>query len=139
MLLVKTKLGLSSINGIGLFADEFIPQGTTTWRITPGFDLKCSAKELEKLSEAARATFIRYCFLSKRTGLYVLCFDNARFFNHSTEPNILDKDSIDSEEGIDIAARDILPGEEMTCDYRFFDAQYSQVSLNAFSNLSRQL
>ena len=124
MLLVKTKLGMSPINGIGLFADEFIPQGTVTWKISPGFDLKCSHEDLEKLSEAARMTFIRYCFQSKRTGLYVLCFDNARFFNHSFEPNILDADALDSEEGIDIAAINILPGEEMTCDYRIFDAQF---------------
>ncbi len=124
MLLVKTKLGVSSINGIGLFADEFIPKGTVTWKYTPGFDLKYTLKELEKLSEPARATFMKYAFHSKRSGLYVLCFDNARFFNHSFEPNILDADSSESEEGVDIAARDIHPGEEMSCDYRAFDAQY---------------
>ncbi|MES2503370.1 MAG: SET domain-containing protein [Myxococcota bacterium] len=124
MLLVKTKLGMSSINGVGLFADEFIPQGKVTWKSTSGFDLKCTPKELEILSEPSKENFFRYSYLSKRSGLYVLCFDNARFFNHSFEPNILDADSMESDEGVDIAARDIYPGEEMTCDYRLFDAQF---------------
>ena len=38
MLLVKTRLGASAIHGIGLFADEFIPKDTVTWRFTPGLD-----------------------------------------------------------------------------------------------------
>lgn len=125
MLLVKTKIGPSKINGIGLFADQFIPQGTVTWKITPEFDLRFSAKDLEILPELARATYIKHAFLSKRSGLYVLCFDDARFFNHSFEPNIGDADSQESEEGLDIALRDIYAGEELTCDYRVFDAQYT--------------
>ena len=38
MLMVKTRLGPSSIAGIGLFADEDIPAGRVTWRFVPGFD-----------------------------------------------------------------------------------------------------
>ena len=36
MLLVKTKIKSSEIAGIGLFADEFIPKGTCTWRFRGG-------------------------------------------------------------------------------------------------------
>lgn len=125
MLLVKTKIGSSKINGIGLFADQFIPKGTVTWRATPQFDLQFSAKDLEVLSEVAKASFLKHAFLSKRTGLYVLCFDDARFFNHSFEPNIGDADDDASDEGLDFALRDIYPGEELTCDYRKFDAQFT--------------
>lgn len=128
MLLVKTTIGPSKINGIGLFAAEFIPQGTTTWKFTPDFDLRVTAKDLEKLREIARNTFLKYAFLSKRTGLYVLCSDDARFFNHSVEPTIGDANSSESVEGIDIALRDIHPGEELTCDYTAFDAQYRSLS-----------
>lgn len=35
MLIVKTKLGLSNINEIGLFADEDIPRGTIIWKNNP--------------------------------------------------------------------------------------------------------
>lgn len=125
MLLVKTKIGPSKINGIGLFADQFIPQGTVTWKAIPEFDRRFQAKDLENLSEPAKIIFFRHAFLSKRSGLYVLCFDDSRFFNHSFEPNIGDEDSMESEEGIDMALRDIYTGEELTCDYRAFDAQFT--------------
>ena len=124
MLLIKTFIGPSRINGIGLFTDQFIPKNSITWKITPDLDLARSAEELEKLSKIARTTFLKHAYLSTRTGLYVLCFDDARFFNHSDMPNIGDANSPDSEEGVDIALRDILVGEELTCDYRLFDARY---------------
>jgi hypothetical protein len=34
MLLVKTTIAPSPIHGIGLFADQFIPQGTRIWEFT---------------------------------------------------------------------------------------------------------
>jgi SET domain-containing protein len=123
MLLVKTTIASSKISGIGLFAAEFIPQGTVTWKLTPNFDLRVAPQDLENLSELARNTFLKYAFLSKRTGLYVLCGDDARFFNHSPTPIIGDLDSLESVEGVDIALRDIYPGEELTCDYTAFDRQ----------------
>ncbi|MEI6789744.1 MAG: SET domain-containing protein-lysine N-methyltransferase [Myxococcaceae bacterium] len=124
MLLVKTKIGPSRINGIGLFADQFIPQGLLTWKLTHGLDLKYPPQDLERLHEIARLTFLKHAYLSTRTGLYVLCSDDARFFNHSYEPNIGDTDCKDSDEGADLALRDIVPGEELTCDYRAFDTRY---------------
>ncbi len=44
MLLVKTHLGKSKINGIGLFADEFISKGKVIWKFTPGFDFVLTKK-----------------------------------------------------------------------------------------------
>ena len=60
--------------------------------------------------------------------MYVLCGDDARFFNHSPSPNCVD--IYDSSHGLDdahdvtIAARDILPGEELTCDDALFDMDF---------------
>ena len=51
--------------------------------------------------------------------LYELCSDDARFFNHSDEPNT---GSISND--TDVALRDIQQGEELTCDYRTFDADW---------------
>lgn len=123
MLLVKTKIGPSSINGIGLFADQLIPKGTVIWRLEPQFDIKVLPENLDKLAPHAKQLFLKYSYLSRRSKAYVLCFDDARFYNHSDSPNVLDCDSPDSDEGLDVAARDIYPGEEMTCDYREFDAE----------------
>lgn len=49
--------------------------------------------------------------------MLVLCGDNARFMNHSFEPNC------DDRTGVTFALRDILAGEELTCDYRVFDLE----------------
>ncbi len=125
MLLVQTKIGLSNIAGIGLFADEFIPKGTPIWKYMPGFDLKVGKGELQRLSEPSRTQFLKYAYLNPKTGNYILCFDDARFFNHSDQPNCIDTISPHDEEGIDIAARDIKKGEELTNNYHEFDSDFA--------------
>ncbi len=124
MLLVKTKIGQSKINGIGLFADQFIKKGTIIWKFQTGFDLRVGKDELGNLSESAKEQFLKYAYLNPRTQKYILCFDDARFFNHSDEPNSIDVDSPDDEEGLDVADRDIEKGEELTCNYKDFDADF---------------
>lgn len=56
-----------------------------------------------------------------RTGLYVLCADDARYMNHSDDPAARGDYGADPVFGVDIAVRDIEPGEELTCDYTAFD------------------
>ena len=83
MLLVKTTIAPSSIHGIGLFADQCIPQGTR---------------------------------------IYILCSDDTRFFNHAETPNTESREVDGEDEVITVAKRDIQPGEELTDDYRTFEA-----------------
>ena len=121
MLLVKTKIGQSKIHGTGLFADQFISKGTPIWRFTPGFDLKLIEEELLKLPKLAQGCVMRYCYHSIVDNTYVLPFDDARFFNHSKNPNVTSVDLPDEPEGMDIASRDIQSGEELVCDCKEFD------------------
>lgn len=53
---------------------------------------------------------------------YILCADNARFFNHSDNPNTHVVEDPEDEETADVASKDIQIGEELTVDYREFDA-----------------
>ncbi len=124
MLLVKTKIGPSKINGIGLFANQFIPRGTPVWKFQSGFDLKIDKSDLSKLFDPGREQFLKYAYLNPKTNKYILCFDDARFFNHFDNPNCIDINSPDDEEGINIAAKDIKEGEELTCNYKEFDADF---------------
>jgi uncharacterized protein len=117
MLLVETYLASSNIQGIGLFAAQDIKKGAKIWVFTPGFDLKFTDKNLEELSPAAKRQFFNYCYKSKN-GIYVLCFDDARFINHSESPNTLDDDD---EEGVVTAAVDIKRGNELTTNYWTYD------------------
>jgi uncharacterized protein len=120
MLLVKTRLGISSIHGVGLFADEFISEGVVVWRYHPVIDIRLSAMQIEDLAAACCEQIRKYTYREKHTGLYVLCGDDARFFNHSAEPNCLDVFNGD-EEDVTVALRGIRCGEELTCDYSLFD------------------
>ena len=130
MMLVKTRLGLSAIHGIGLFADQDIPKGTPVWEFTEGFDQAIPREQLDKVPEAARADFLKYSYTSKKNGkYYILCCDDARFFNHSEDPNVMSRPNGNVNEDLDIAARDIQRGEELTCDYRSFEAAFSNEML----------
>ena len=119
MLLVKTKLDKSPVHGIGLFAAEFIPEGTVIWEFNPAVDTKLTCEQIAQLSPPCQEQIERYTYREKFTGMYVLCGDDARFFNHSADPNCVDIDN--AAEGLTVARRNIYPGEELTCDYALFD------------------
>ncbi|MBI5266465.1 MAG: SET domain-containing protein-lysine N-methyltransferase, partial [candidate division Zixibacteria bacterium] len=72
----------------------------------------------------SREIFLKYSYLSRKGPYYVLCFDDARFFNHSFNPNVAEKANSNGEESLDVAARDIHPGEELTCNYDLFEADF---------------
>ena len=115
MLLVKTKIGPSSIHSIGLFADQFIPKGTIVWKFEPTIDLLITEEELNKLPEIARERFIHYAYFDTEKNKYCLCGDDARFFNHSENPSCDEATS-----DITTAINDIQTGEELTGNYRTF-------------------
>ena len=124
MLLVKTKIGPSEVHGTGIFADEFIPKGTRIWEYREGVDSRFDQKFLDSLPEASQQQMLNYAYKNPTTGMYVMCGDDARFFNHSDTPNTEDvgfDEGLVQGEGVTIAARDIQPGEEMFSNYRSFD------------------
>jgi len=114
MLLVKTYLAESPIEGIGLFAAEDIAKGTTIWRFDERFDRKFSKAERDALPEPAYTFVQKYSYPeSVGSDVYYLDGDHARFMNHSNTPNT------DCETDT-IATRDIRAGEELLCDYHQF-------------------
>lgn len=133
MMLVKTKLSLSGIHGIGLFADEFIPKGTIIWKYSSGLDRAFTEEELVGMSALNREFLETYCF--KYFGKYYLCVDDARFMNHSTKPNCTDvgvENIKDNDLGYTATLRDIEAGEELTCDYSFFGGTEEDLEFNLF-------
>ena len=115
MLLVKTKLGASNRHGIGLFADQFIPKGTVTWRYNPEFDLSFPPDCLSRMPAFVKEQFFKYSYFNHEQKKYILCFDDQRFINHSAKPNVQAKPDYDT------AIKDINKGEELLCNYRDYE------------------
>lgn len=122
MLLVKTTLKESKTGGIGLFAAQFIAKSTMTFKFVPELDTAYDDADVALMSEAAREKFWNYAYRDPQLKgkQYVLCFDDARFINHSSTPNIASDHILQ----VDIALRDIQEGEELLCDYEHYEPDY---------------
>lgn len=117
MLTVKTYVDKSSIQGLGLFAGEFIPKGALIWLFCGELDRFFSEESKFKLLKEEGEYLDKYAFFDKGSKLYVLCGDNARFTNHSNTPNT------EIKENAVIATKDIQIGEEITEDYYLYDLE----------------
>ena len=115
MLTIKTKIGPSKISGIGLFANEPISKGQIVWKFDSLIDVLLSKEQIENLSAPSQEQFYNYAYLDKKYGKYLLCGDDSRFLNHSSEPNC-DESMSDQT----MALRDIVRGEELTVNYGDF-------------------
>ena len=112
MLLIKTTLKESPINGIGIYASEYIPKGTIIWRFSYLIDSYIREADIEDMTELEKEFILKYAY--KEKGVHVLCVDNARFMNHSDDANTYETKSET------IAKTDIEIGEEITCNYNEF-------------------
>jgi uncharacterized protein len=115
MLCIKTTLKPSKISGIGLFANEPITKGTIVWKFEPSIDILLSREQINKFSKSTQNQFYNYAFFDTTHKKYMLCGDDARFFNHSKNNNCDDKLP-----NLTIALKDIQPGEELTVNYLDF-------------------
>lgn len=122
MMTVRSYVAPSGIEGVGVFAAEPVAKGTVLWRYLPPLDQAWSPEEIAGLPEVQRDFLARYAYWDVQVGAYVLCGDHGRFMNHADDPNAVGHYPEGPDRpGVDIAARDIAAGEEITCDYRSFD------------------
>ncbi len=122
MLLVKSFLKFSEIHGVGCFTAEDIKAGQIVWQLDPVLDVEFDEDKLKTLSPAVVEFLKTYAYGqdsgSKKT--YILCGDHARHMNHSDHPNLIESGG---NTAINLAARDIKAGEELTCNYNDFDTE----------------
>jgi SET domain-containing protein len=116
VLLVRTTVKESPIHGLGLFADQFIAEGTPIWRLDPLLDRIIPEAELGRYPAHVVDYLEVYAEYFPELGVLVLSGDNDRFTNHADQPNtvVVLPNAPEAEVR---AARDIEPGEEITCDY----------------------
>lgn len=113
MLVIKTDLKEFKGKGIGLVAKEFIKKGKVVWTFNSVVDIKIDKKSIPK--EASN--FYNTYAVEYKKDKFALNTDNARFINHSKNPNTKSLGRFKN----NIAVRDIASGEEITIDYSKID------------------
>ncbi|MGN7469185.1 SET domain-containing protein [Brevibacillus sp. SAFN-007a] len=96
--------------GYGVFATKLIPKGTIVW-VQDDLDQVLDPAFVEKLDPLRKQDVQKYSF-KNQFGKYILCWDKARYVNHSFHATC-----VATMYDLELAARDILPGEELTDDY----------------------
>lgn len=114
MMMVETELRPSPIHGLGVFLLEPVKKGGLVWRFDSRIDRVYAPEEVESLPAHMQRYLKTYSTWHEQSGLYVLCGDNGRYFNHSDEPTTT-SDAISF--GCDRALRDLSVGDELTSDY----------------------
>ncbi|MCB9679389.1 MAG: SET domain-containing protein-lysine N-methyltransferase [Alphaproteobacteria bacterium] len=100
--------------GFGVVATRPIPKGTIVWVRDP-LDQRIPRDQARSLGPLFRDALRHYTFWEVERGDLILCWDHARYVNHSCEANCLGGGF-----EFEIAVRDIEPGEELTDDYATF-------------------
>ena len=107
---------INSIVGYGVVATKLIPKGTITW-VQDELDRIYTAQEAEQLSGLMKTHLETYCFTNGK-GEKVLCWDYAKYVNHSFNPSCFS-----TAYDFEIAIRDIQPGEQLTDDYGYLNLE----------------
>lgn len=105
---------INDVVGYGVVAKKFIPKGTITW-VQDDLDRVIKADEVEKMHPEIQEQVEKYCFRNNK-GHLVLCWDQAKYVNHSFNANCLS-----SAYDFELAVRDIHPGEQLTDDYGYLN------------------
>jgi len=100
--------------GYGVVAKKIIPKGTITW-VQDELDQVYTPKQVGKMEKLSQQLIDKYTFRNNK-GNFVLCWDLAKYVNHSFKSNC-----ISTAYDFEIAVRDILPGEELTDDYGYLN------------------
>ena len=102
--------------GYGVFATKFIPKGTITW-VLDDLDQKLDESYVASLDPIFREKLLKYCYRDNQNK-YILCWDIARYVNHSFKPTC-----ITTAYEFELAAVDLYPGDELTDDYGWLNLE----------------
>jgi hypothetical protein len=133
-------VGTTPNKGRGLFADAFIPVGTTVWRHVAGqyavYDERSLKALLSNLPDSEAVYVLTHIHCMPEFPEYMIwVFDDGELINHSDQPTLLTHtrpgyDEVSAAAYTEdvstallgnhstlVAARDIEKGEELTLDY----------------------
>jgi SET domain-containing protein len=111
--------------GLGLFAAEPIKAGDIVWMLDVRFDRVIHKHDLQQFDQLTLNYLEKYAYTDREDRL-ILCIDDGKFINHSSNENNL-LDFIHPVWGsITTAKRNIDIGEELTSDYSKFDHDFEK-------------
>ena len=132
MLTVSSYVAPSAIDGLGVFAGEFIKRGRLLWSLNPKFDIFIYPGEIEGFPPHMQDFIARYSYPHlEMPGVVIVDCDNGRFMNHTLTPNT-DFRIFDT----GYALVDIAQGDEITCNYHEFDPAFAGYFPNAQAAVS---
>ena len=123
MLVVRTYLEKSAIHGFGIFCREAVRAGECVWQFHDKLDIKFTPEEFDALPPSVKEEIEWHMYEPEVGGAFYYEATMGKYMNHSREPNV---DFADV--GFGRARRDIAAGEELTCDYRQFMAEWEHIS-----------
>lgn len=100
--------------GYGVVATDFIPKGTITWALDL-LDRVFIPDEVNSMNIDYQRILDTYAYRNSQ-GNYILCWDHARFVNHSFKSNCLT-----TAYDFEISIKDIHPGHQLTDDYGYLN------------------
>lgn len=109
---------ISETIGFGVVATRRIPKGTITW-VQDELDAVFAPDFPSSVKPLTRDALEKYSFRNSN-GEHILCWDIAKFVNHSFRSNCLS-----TAYNFEIAIRDIEIGEELTDDYGYLNLSES--------------
>jgi hypothetical protein len=113
----KTKLVHINDNvGYGLFATDFIPEGTITY-IKDSLELEITPAKYHACNQDMKNAIDKYSYRDEK-GNYIVSWDMGKYVNHCCTPN-----TISTGYGFEIAIRDIFEGEQITDEYGIFNLE----------------
>ena len=107
---------INDVVGYGVVATKLIPKGTITW-VQDELDQIYTEEEARRLSPLMKDYLETYCFTNSK-GEKILCWDYAKYVNHSFNPSCFS-----TAYEFEIAIRDIQPGEQLTDDYGYLNLE----------------
>jgi hypothetical protein len=107
---------ISKEKGYGVVATKLIPKGTITWALDK-LDRSFTPTQVAQMEPRYQEIMDTYCYRNNQ-GNYILCWDIARYVNHSFQSNCLT-----TAYEFEVAIRDIQPGEELTDDYGYLNIE----------------
>lgn len=113
MLHPATSPGISDVDGVGIFATASLPRGTIVWRRC-AHCVELSPDDLRACPDAVSRWYEEFGIGLDQGAVLVPC-GGAHLFNHSCASS-----SVCINEEFGCLSRDVVAGEEITCNYLDF-------------------